>query len=79
VRSLHDQYLDRVCEDLGKTVRDLSSDERNRVFDDAFEAFDGFLQNLAVLKDSRPDKGAFARLLSERGLEPTDDEGLTAD
>jgi hypothetical protein len=79
VRSLHDQYLDRICEDLGKTVKDLSAGERGGVFDGAFEAFDGFLRNLALPDGSRPDKEAFARLLSERGSEPIDDEELSAE
>lgn len=78
-RALHDRYLDLACEEHHKADKDLSTTERQKVFDQTFEAFDGFLRNLGIATASRVAKSKFSELLSSRGVEQIDEEGLAAE
>lgn len=78
-RALHDRYLDLACEEHHKADKDLSTTERQKVFDLTFEAFDGFLRNLGIATASRVAKSKFSELLSSRGVEQIDEEGLAAE
>ena len=78
-RALNDRYLGQACEKHHKAEKDLSTTEHEEVFNETFNAFDRFLINLGIIEGSRVAKSQFSALLSQRGAEQIDEEGLAAE